>query len=182
MVGIFKFFTTILVCGLVVYPLPSVAKEPSFLTFSIGYFDLVQDHNQASEFRFEYRSDKKLSFFKPFVGLMGTNNSSFYGYGGFLLDLFYGRRWVVTPSLAAGYYEKGSGLDLGYEIEFRSSVEISYRFDNRSRLGFSFYHLSNASISNTNPGTEVLSVVYSFPLGSGSEPSKQHNSGLHNPS
>ncbi len=95
---------------------------------------------------------------------MGTNDATLYGYGGLLLDLFYGRRFVVTPSLAAGYYEKGDGKDLGHELEFRSSVEISYRFDDRSRIGLSFYHLSNASISSKNPGTEVLSIVYSIPL------------------
>ena len=98
---------------------------------------------------------------------MGTTDSTFYGYGGFLVDVFFGKRWVLTPSLAAGYYDKGNGLDLGHELEFRSSIELSYRFDNRTRLGVSFYHLSNASISDVNPGTEVLSVVYSIPLGSG---------------
>jgi hypothetical protein len=74
---------------------------------------------------------------------------------------------VLTPSFAAGYYDNGDGVDLGHEVEFRSSIELSYRFDNRTRLGVSFYHLSNASIGDTNPGTEVLSVVYSIPLGSG---------------
>ena len=69
--------------------------------------------------------------------------------------------------MAAGYYDKCNGFDLGHELEFRSSVELSYRFDNRTRLGVSFYHMSNASIDADNPGTEVLSIVYSIPLGSG---------------
>jgi lipid A 3-O-deacylase len=148
-------------------PFPAMADDPDFLTFAIGYYDLVQEHDKAVEFRAEYRSDLKIWIFKPFVGAMGTTDSAFYGYGGVLVDLFFGRRWVLTPSFAAGYYENGDGRDLGYELEFRSSIELSYRFDDRSRLGLSFYHLSNASIGDTNPGTEVLSVVYSIPLGSG---------------
>ena len=97
---------------------------------------------------------------------MGTSDTAFYGYGGFLVDVFFGRRFVLTPSLSAGYYEDGDGRDLGYGLEFRSSIEFSYRFDNRARLGLAFYHLSNANLGDFNPGTEVLSVLYSIPLSS----------------
>lgn len=148
-------------------PGQAVADDPDFLTFGAGYYDVLQTKHEAAEFRAEYRSDVKLWIFKPFVGLMGTTDSAFYGYGGFLVDVYFGRRWVLTPSLAAGYYEEGDGRDLGHELEFRSSIELSYRFDNRTRLGLSFYHLSNANIGDFNPGTEVLSIVYSIPLGAG---------------
>tara|TARA_R110000868_G_scaffold2930_6_gene19985 strand:- start:35124 stop:35621 length:498 start_codon:yes stop_codon:yes gene_type:complete len=164
---VFRFFSTFVLCGFLAAPLSAAADDPDFLTFAVGAYDLVQDHDQAVEFRAEYRSDKKIWIFKPFVGAMGTTDSAFYGYGGVLVDVYFGRRWVLTPSFAAGYYDKGNGFDLGYELEFRSSVELSYRFDNRTRLGLSFYHMSNASIGDDNPGTEVLSVVYSIPLGSG---------------
>ena len=164
MKAICKIFSVIVAGIFIVYPFLVRAGEPAFLSVAVGHFDLVQDHNQATEFRVEYRSNKAISMFKPFSGIMGTNDSTLYAYGGFLLDLFYGPRFVVTPSLAVGYYEKGDGKDLGHELEFRSSVELSYRFDDRSRIGLSFYHLSNASISSKNPGTEVLSIVYSIPL------------------
>ena len=72
---------------------------------------------------------------------------------------------MLTPSLAAGLYEDGDGKDLGHIVEFRSSLELAYRFDNRARLGLSFYHLSNASLDDNNPGTEVFSLNYSIPLG-----------------
>ena len=162
-----NFLRMLILGGLVAAPGTAVADDPDFLTFGVGYYDVLQTKHEAAEFRAEYRSDKKLWIFKPFVGVMGTTDSAFYGYGGFLVDVFFGRRWVLTPSLAAGYYEDGDGRELGHELEFRSSIELSYRFDNRTRLGIAFYHLSNANIGNFNPGTEVLSVVYSIPLGSG---------------
>lgn len=167
MTGVFRFFKTVAFCAILATPVTAAADDPDFLTFAVGAFDLVQDHDKAVEFRAEYRSDRKLWIFKPFVGAMGTTDSSFYGFGGILTDVYFGRRLVLTPSFAAGYYDRGDGLDLGHELEFRSSIELSYRFDNRSRLGISFYHLSNASIGSINPGTEVLSIVYSIPLGSG---------------
>lgn len=167
MIGIIRVFTTFVLGAILVAPVSAAADDPDFLTVAVGAFDLVQDHDQAAEFRVEYRSDKKIWIVKPFLGVMGTTDSSVYGYGGFLVDVYFGKRWVLTPSLAVGYYDEGNGLDLGHEVEFRSSIELSYRFDNRSRLGVSFYHLSNASIGDINPGTEVLSIVYSIPLGSG---------------
>ena len=95
---------------------------------------------------------------------MASSDAAFYGYAGVLVDFYMGRRVVLTPSFAAGLYEDGDGKDLGHAVEFRSSMELAYRFDDRSRLGVSFYHLSNAGLSNNNPGTEVLSLNYSIPL------------------
>jgi lipid A 3-O-deacylase len=167
-IGAFRFFKTFVLCVFLVTPFSAAADDPDFLTVSVGAFDLVQDHDQAAEFRAEYRSDKKIWIVKPFVGVMGTTDSAFYGYGGLLTDIFFGSRLVLTPSFAAGSYHKGNGLDLGHAFEFRSGIELSYRFDNRTRLGISFYHLSNASIGDIiNPGAEVLGIVYSIPLGSG---------------
>ncbi len=102
--------------------------------------------------------------FKPFAGAMFTSDASLYGYAGFLTDYYFGRRIVVSPSIAFGLYEEGDGKDLGSIVEFRSGLEVGWRFDNRSRLSVMLYHLSNASISENNPGTEIVSIGYSFPL------------------
>lgn len=144
----------------------AAADDPDFLTLGAGYYDIYQTKHEATELRAEYRFDEKIWVFKPLIGVMGTSDSAYYGYGGILLDLFFGRRLVLTPGFAAGYYEDGNGRDLGYGLEFRSSIEFSYRFDNRARIGLSFYHLSNANLGNFNPGTEVLSLLYSIPLSS----------------
>ena len=149
-------------------PGPAAAAEddPHYLTLAAGYYD-INDDRDAAEIRAEFRAGNKFWIFKPFGGLMGTSDKAFYGYAGFLVDLYFGRRIVLTPSLAAGLYEDGDGKDLGHIVEFRSSIELAWRFDNRARLGLSFYHLSNASLDDNNPGTEVLSLNYSIPLGGG---------------
>lgn len=144
-------------------PPPAKKGDPSFITIGGGWFDF-NDNEQAAEFRVEWRGQKLFWVFKPFVGAMATSDTAFYGYAGFLTDFFFGRRIVVTPSIAAGLYEDGDGKDLGSIIEFRSGLEIGYRFDNRSRLSAMVYHISNASIDDNNPGTEVFSIGYSFPL------------------
>jgi lipid A 3-O-deacylase len=137
--------------------------DPGFVSLGAGAFDVLHDFT-AGEFRGEYRFGQKLWIFKPFLGLMGTTDGAFYGYGGFLVDIYIGNRWVVMPNVAVGYFDKGSGKDLGAHTEFRSGAEFAYRFDDRSRLGFTFHHISNAGIGKHNPGEEEMALVFSLPF------------------
>jgi lipid A 3-O-deacylase len=139
------------------------SDDPSFLSFGAGAFDVLHDFT-AGELRGEYRFGQKLWIFKPFLGLMGTTDRAFYGYGGFLVDIYLGNRWVVMPNAAFGYYDKGNGKDLGAHPEFRTGAEFAYRFDDRSRLGFTFHHISNAGIGKKNPGEEEMAIVFSLPF------------------
>ncbi len=149
---------------------PARADDPPFIQSSVGIFD-IDHHQKATAFNFEYRfADKLLWIFKPIAGGFVTTKRGLYGYGGLRIDIFLGDRLVFTPSTAFGLYDRGNGKDLGDVIEFRSGVELDYRFDNRARLGVGFHHLSNAGIGRINPGTEILGAFFSFPLGGESEP------------
>ena len=123
---------------------PARADDPAFLAFGAG---------------------NRYWIFKPIAGGMATSDAALYGYAGVNVDLFFGRRFVLTPNFAAGYYHDGNGKDLGHSLEFRSGVEFAYRLDDRARLGLSLHHISNASLDDNNPGTEILALVYSVPLG-----------------
>lgn len=140
------------------------ADDPAFFSFSAAWFDVNKQDDSALEGRIEYRSDKKFWFLKPFGGVMGTSDGAAHGYVGVLVDIYFGRRIVVTPSFAPGFYEEGSGLDLGHEVEFRSQIEFAYRFDDRSRLGVAVSHMSNAGLGDSNPGTESAMLYYSIPF------------------
>lgn len=161
------FFAAILVALIGLGVTPAVAqdggKDPSFIRLGGGYYDF-NDNQEAGELHLEYISGSKWWVFNPFAGLMTTTESAFYAYAGVRLDVFIGRRFVFTPSFAPGLYHDGDGKDLGHPIEFRSALELAYRFDDRSRLGVSVYHLSNAGIDDNNPGTEVATLHYSFPF------------------
>ena len=145
-------------------PSPTRADDPAFVSFAGGYFDWNRQKNEAAEFRLEYRAADKFWIFKPLGGVMGTSDGAWYVFAGVGVDVFFGDRFVVTPSFAPGYYHHGGGLDLGHELEFRSQIEFAWRFDNRSRLGLAVSHMSNASIGDTNPGTESAMVYYSVPI------------------
>ena len=143
---------------------PVWADDPSFLALSAGGYD-VNDNESAAEARIEFRWNRKFLGFKPMIGLMGNSKGGVYGYGGVNLDVFLGPRWVMTHNFAMGGYRRGASKDLGNVLEFRSGLELAYRFDDRARLGVAFQHISNASISANNPGTESLVLTYSIPIG-----------------
>ena len=141
-------------------------KEPAFISLAAGATGVIADRAQGATFNIEYRSDLELWKVRPFVGGFATSDASLYGYFGFLLDIYFSPRWVLTPNTAIGLYAEGNGQDLGHAVEFRSGFELAYRFDDRSRLGFAVHHLSNASIGSDNPGTETALLYYSIPLNS----------------
>lgn len=138
--------------------------DPSFLVGGIGAFDLVQDDDRAVDFRLEYRHGRGLWFIKPWIGIEGTSDGALYGVGGLLADIDLGSRFVLIPSFGIGAYAEGDGKDLGNTVEFRSQIELAYRFDDRSRIGVAFSHISNAGLGDENPGTEILNVYYAYPL------------------
>lgn len=139
---------------------------PANLKLSIGYFDPIQQDNEAVSFSAEYHFGRPFWLIDPFAGVMVTTEGSLYGYAGLGLDLVIADRVAIVPSAAVGAYNDGGGKDLGHWIEFRTGVEVAYVFDNRSRMGVGFYHLSNAGLGSRNPGVEILQLSYSLPLGS----------------
>ena len=137
------------------------ALDPDFIVFGLGGFD-VNDNEKAGQFEVQARFQKRIWFFNPQVGAFFTSKSSFYAYGGGIMDWFLGSSYVMSPSFSVGYYQKGDGKELGGELEFRSALEIAYRLPNRARIGLQVGHLSNASVYDANPGTEFAIINYSF--------------------
>ncbi len=143
----------------------SLAKDPAYVTYSAGWFDIKADNDAAAELSLEYHDDTQLGWFKPFLhASYVTNGMSFLG-GGLLVDMQVGDNWIVQPSFAATWWRgETAKLDLGYPLIFRSRLEVAYRFKDKSRLGLAFTHSSNAHLKEQNPGTETLMLNVSVPL------------------
>ena len=136
--------------------------DPDYLALGAGYFDFIERSEPSAEFRVEYRSDLELWHFKPWIGLEVNTDGGLYGGGGLLLDLHLGD-FVLTPSAGIGGWSQGNSRDLGQVFEFRTQAELAYQFDNRSRLALYFSHISNAGLSDNNPGTEMIGFYYMVP-------------------
>ena len=111
---------------------PARADDPAFFAFSGGWFDFNRQKKESGELTVEYRDANKFWIFKPMGGIMANSDGGGAAYAGVLVDLYFGNRLVLTPSFAPGVYLHGASKDLGGPIEFRSQVELSYRFDDHT--------------------------------------------------
>ncbi len=121
-------------------------------------------HSQSTEFRAEYKFHNKWWAFHPLIGASLTTKKQLYAYGGISLDLILKKRLAFVPNFVIGYYNKGKGKDLGFPLEFRTGVELSFIFKNQIRLGCHISHTSNASLGRKNPGLETLNFFLAIPL------------------
>jgi hypothetical protein len=143
--------------------------DPPRIALGAGAFDMIpsSSHHQGGTealLKGEYRFGDVLWAIAPFVGASGTTAGAVYAYGGFGVDINFGRQWVLTPNAAIGYFYRGRGTNLGSWFEFRTGAELDYRFANNTRLGVTFHHISNAGLTKRNPGEEEMSLVYTVPL------------------
>ena len=170
------FFLFLIICT------PAISK--GYDVFGFGLFDVKFDGsqtNKATDYRYERRFNNSLfkigpesyEFFnlKPFAGFEITSDSANYFLAGVYLEdnigtLFTGdsSNFIFTPSFGAGYYDDGNGKKLGNNIEFRTTLEVSYELENKNRLGLSFGHISNANLGDKNPGVEIISLSYQVPF------------------
>ena len=139
------------------------ADGSDMLSLGVGYYDIM-DNEEAVDVRVEWRSGNDLFWgIKPFVGAEATTDAAIYGLAGLYRDFPVSPNWYITPSFGAGLYHDGDGKDLGHVIEFRSQIEVAYEFDSNNRVSLGFGHISNASIGDRNPGTEILNLYYHMP-------------------
>ena len=117
----------------------------------------------AGEFKIEYKPDYNIWKLNQLFGIAVTTNKQFYIFSGFIKDFIF-NKIILAPSIVAGYYDKGKGRNLGFPLEFRSALEMSYLLKSSSRIGFQISHTSNASLSKKNPGLETLSFFFALPI------------------
>lgn len=135
-------------------------------SFGVGAFDVMDSSKRdtAVDFRFEYRFGQPFWYvLKPLIALQGTSDGGGGAFAGIVADWLVDDHWVIAPSFAAGFWGQGGGKDLGYALEFRSQLELGYRFDNDWRLTGAFSHISNADLGSDNPGVEIANVYLHIP-------------------
>ena len=139
------------------------SKKTEINVFS-GLFDFSDDKQKAGLIGLQHQNDKLfrnsfLGKLSPITGGFMTENSAVYLYSGVQSEFDLGFM-SITPSFAPGYYNEGSGKDLGHALEFKTEVQISFDVLKDSHLGMSYNHISNASLGTKNPGAN--SYMFNF--------------------
>ena len=129
-----------------------------------GVFDFSDDGKKSNLFGFQHQNenlnrDTFLGNLSPVTGGLITADNAAYVYTGVQAQYKIGAL-NFTPSFTPGLYHEGDGKDLGHVIEFKSELQFSFDLSNNSLLGFSYNHISNASLGDKNPGAN--SYMFNF--------------------
>ena len=130
-------------------------SDKEFNVYS-GMFDFSDDGKRSTLIGFQHQDenlnrDTFLGNLSPITGAMITADNASYFYTGVQAEYTLGV-FNLTPSFAPGYYNQGNGKDLGHALEFKSEIQLSLELPKESQFGFSYNHISNASLGDKNPG------------------------------
>jgi hypothetical protein len=103
----------------------------------------------------------------PGAGLVAGDDDSRFAYANLSRGFALGRDWTATIRFGAGHFHDGTAVQLGHPLVFQSGIEFGRWVEGRWRVGLAFDHLSNAGLAQHNPGTEMLVLRVSMPLGGG---------------
>ncbi len=134
----------------------TVSSNETELNFFTGMFDFSDDKQSSGLLGLQHQNEELfrnsfLGKLSPITGGFFTEKSAFYLYSGVQAEYELGFL-TITPSFAPGYYNYGNGKDLGYPLEFKSEIQMSFNLSDSSHLGMSYNHISNASLGTKNPG------------------------------
>ena len=140
-----------------------ISNEHEF-NFYTGMFDFSDDGAKSTLIGIQHQNenltrDSFLGTLSPVTGLMLTEKNAAYFYTGIQAQYKMGKLNII-PSFAPGLYSEGDGKDLGHVLEFKSEVQLSLDLSSSSELGFSYNHISNASLGDKNPGAN--SYMFNF--------------------
>ena len=129
-----------------------------------GMFDFSDGGKKSELIGFQHQNenlnrDTFLGNLSPITGFLITADNAGYIYTGVQAQYKLGAL-NLTPSFTPGIYHEGDGKDLGHLIEFKSELQISLDLSKTSELGFSYNHISNASLGDKNPGAN--SYMFNF--------------------
>ncbi len=145
----------------------SVAEEnfkETKLNIFTGMFDFSDDTQASGILGLQHQNEElyRKSFLgnlSPITGGFLTAKNAFYLYSGVQAEYDLGFL-TITPSFAPGYYNYGDGKDLGYPLEFKSEIQMTFNLSDSTHLGMSYNHISNASLRSKNPGAN--SYMFNF--------------------
>ena len=127
-------------------------------------FDFSDDGKKSTLIGFQHQNtdlnrNTFLGNLSPITGALFTTDNAAYFYTGVQAQYSVGAL-NITPSFTPGFYNQGDGKDLGHAIEFKSEIQLSLDLPRDSQFGFSYNHLSNASLGDKNPGAN--SYMFNF--------------------
>ena len=132
--------------------------------FYSGLFDFSDKGKKSTIIGLQHQNENLtresfLGTLSPVTGAMITADNAAYFYTGVQAQYKVGKLNIV-PSFTPGIYSEGDGKDLGHPVEFKSELQMSIDIFSGTELGFSYNHMSNASLGDKNPGANSYMVNF----------------------
>lgn len=179
-----QFFSVVVLAGLVCAGQARAQEKdtqlPDAISFGAGWQEVFKNYpyRNGGDFRLEHRWGTSLlsamsevfrstdEWFQlhPYLGVETSTRKQFYGHGGLIFDFLVGDHFVISPNFAVGYYNQNQGKRLGFPLEFRTTMEMGFRFSNEVRITGYVSHISNANYGDKNPGVEMAGIYLHIPL------------------
>ena len=133
-------------------------------SMSSGMLDYSDDQKRSgfieATLAFKNENNENLfGNFTPISGAMITQDNATMLYSGIKGNFEIGN-FIISPSLASGYYDEGDGKDLGSHLEFKSQINLGWKIGNKSNAGLSYSHISNANLGDKNPGANNIAFTF----------------------
>lgn len=137
-------------------------RDPALVVVGAGIAGVLDSTRVGTGFA-EYRFGSSWKGVHPWVSITMGSHARYYVAAGALYSFELDRNWRITLSFGPGFYHSRDNFDLGSELEFLSTAEVSRRLPWNHRLGLSFGHISNGGVAEVNPGSEIVKLNYQIP-------------------
>jgi len=164
-----KYLSVLVMLGATFFTSSAIAKESlhnAYLSFGVGHTSVLDSEvDEPLAVKLEYRFAKRLKWgLIPSIGAGYSEGDASFIFASVEKEFYLSNRWILGTTFGFGRFDESEDLLLGSRFQFRSGVKLSYQLKNKYRLGLEIYHLSNAGISNINPGTEPVFLTVSIPF------------------
>ncbi len=107
----------------------------------------------------EGRRAQRLWQIRPVMLAFIGDQGDYYLGVGVLREWSMGERWALGIGTGVGYINiENDSEDLGYDLQFYSRLTLAYRLANRHWIRTEVGHVSNASLGESNPGSEIFQI------------------------
>ena len=147
---------------------PATGADAPVMIGSVGVFALLDDYGHPLLGGLQYRGEPRTGWaLRPGAGLLAGEGGMTYLFADLAHDFALPRQWPATLSLGFGWFDDGDRIDVVDAREFQTVLAVSRRLANGARIGLAASHISNASLSSPNKGTETLALFVALPVSRG---------------
>ena len=139
------------------------AEAPASIVIATGQLGMRKEIRHSLGIDVQIRAPWQWNLIRPTFGVLTSSTGGAYAYSGVVAEIPLPGSFRLSPGFAPGVVLANGDRDLGFPIEFRSSIELSAAPMESLRFGIALSHISNGRLGDHNPGVEMLTFSVAIP-------------------